>query len=125
MTTIEHLEQLSDLLISTPKQRATQHKMHGHARYWDIHDQAVHHYVIGLPQRLSEGERRTLCLLDALHSYSKEPCWFLCPHVIQPLSDAISDALSAEIGRLDGGNLSRAHHAIIDYVEAQGFEITR
>ena len=125
MTETQALPFLRELLLSTPKQRDIQRKHSGSARYWNWHDCVVRHYFQGTRTGLGNGENRILCLLDALHSYASEACWFTVPNVVQPISDAIGDALSTDCGRLDCGKLSSAHHAIIDWIEAQGFEISR
>jgi hypothetical protein len=125
MTETTKLPDLRDLLLSTPTQRELQRRRTGSATYWNWHDCVVRHYFQGTRTGLRDGENRILCLLDALHGYAREACGYTTPHVVQPISDAIGDALSTELGRLDGGKLSSAHHAIIDWVEAQGFEITR
>lgn len=125
MTATSRIPGLPGLLLSTPKQRDIQRKHSGSARYWNWHDCVVRHYFTGTRTGLRDSENRILCLLDALHGYAREECWFTVPHVVQPISDAIGDALNTDCGRLDCGKLSSAHHAIIDWIEAQGFEISR
>jgi hypothetical protein len=95
--------------------------------YLSSHDRAhnnelVRHFV---NHRASDEVSSVLALLEAFDSLAMRPCFYSVQHVLKPLSEAISNALSLDIGRLNGGRLSRFHNEILDNLEEAGFEMDR
>lgn len=88
---------------------------------WDRrHNRAVACYF-GARAHCTPDEARILAMLDAFHRMAAVADGYTLPNILEPMHHAISDALSLELGRLDGGTLSRAQWAIW---ERAGGEVT-
>jgi hypothetical protein len=78
---------------------------------WKLqHNREVARYYRGVG---SLNVKRTLGLLEAFSGFAFNQCGYSGPNVVEPLSDALSDALSLDIGNLDGGTISRIQHLIL------------
>lgn len=106
MTTIEtvQLPSLPSLLHATDLGTAS--------TGWDRrHNRAVASFF-GARLHCTPDEARILTMLDAFHRIAAVADGYTLPNILEPMRDAISDALNLDVGRLDGGTLSRAQWAI-------------